>query len=230
MAASGNVRYSQIRSGDRSGNGTKIATVTGTLTTGKQLEFDASGNIKASSTDVGGGSGGGLVLLSTQAASSSASLDFTSVLSATYRDYVIVVSDMLPATDGAKIGIRYSTNNGSSYIATNYSWSAYATTWNGAGANGSTSDTAGYFTSNQDSATGSTPFSGTFYLCNPRGTTNYTTVYGTGFGITSTASTINFTVYVLNNSTTSAVDAFQILCSSGNIASGTVSLYGLAIT
>lgn len=55
MAASGNVRYSQIRSGDRSGTGAKVATVTGALTTGKQLEFDASGNVVASSSAIGGG-------------------------------------------------------------------------------------------------------------------------------------------------------------------------------
>lgn len=55
MAASGNVRTTQIRSGDRSGTGAKVATVTGTLTTGKQLEFDASGNVVASSTAIGGG-------------------------------------------------------------------------------------------------------------------------------------------------------------------------------
>lgn len=56
--ATGNVRTEQLRSGDRSGNGAKVATVTGTLTTGKQLEFDASGNVKASSTDIGSISGG----------------------------------------------------------------------------------------------------------------------------------------------------------------------------
>jgi hypothetical protein len=59
MAISGNVRYSQLRSGDRSGNGAKVATVTGTLTASKQLQFDGSGNIIASSADVGGGGGGG---------------------------------------------------------------------------------------------------------------------------------------------------------------------------
>lgn len=53
MAASGNVRYSQIRSGDRSGNGTKLGTVTGSLTTAKQLQFDADGNIEASASAVG---------------------------------------------------------------------------------------------------------------------------------------------------------------------------------
>jgi hypothetical protein len=41
-----------------SGNGTVLGTVTGLLTTGKQLAFDASGNIIASASDIGGGGGG----------------------------------------------------------------------------------------------------------------------------------------------------------------------------
>lgn len=61
MAASGNVRYSQLRSGDRSGTGAKVATVTGTLTTDKQLKFDSSGNVVASSEAIGSGSGQFLV-------------------------------------------------------------------------------------------------------------------------------------------------------------------------
>lgn len=40
--------------GTRSGNTTEFATITGTKTTGKQLEFDASGNVKASTSDIGG--------------------------------------------------------------------------------------------------------------------------------------------------------------------------------
>lgn len=58
MSASGNVRTTQVRSGDRSGTGSKLGTVTGTLTVDKQLKFDSDGNIVASSTDIGGTSSG----------------------------------------------------------------------------------------------------------------------------------------------------------------------------
>jgi hypothetical protein len=57
MAASGNVRYSQLRSGDRSGTGTKVGTVTGALTTAKQLQFSSGGDIEASAFAVGGVAG-----------------------------------------------------------------------------------------------------------------------------------------------------------------------------
>jgi hypothetical protein len=44
--------------GSRSGNTTEFATISGTKTTGKQLAFDASGNIIASATDIGGSGSG----------------------------------------------------------------------------------------------------------------------------------------------------------------------------
>lgn len=44
--------------GTASGNTTQFATVTGTKTTGKQLAFDASGNVIASGSDIGGAGGG----------------------------------------------------------------------------------------------------------------------------------------------------------------------------
>ena len=44
--------------GTRSGNTSEMATVSGTKTVDKQLKFDASGNIVASTTDIGAGTGG----------------------------------------------------------------------------------------------------------------------------------------------------------------------------
>jgi len=44
--------------GSRSGNTTEVATVSGAKTTGKQLAFDASGNVIASASDIGGGGSG----------------------------------------------------------------------------------------------------------------------------------------------------------------------------
>lgn len=49
--------------GSRSGNTTEVATVSGAKTTNKQLMYDASGNIVASSTDIGAGGGGGGITL-----------------------------------------------------------------------------------------------------------------------------------------------------------------------
>lgn len=49
--------------GTRSGNTTEFATITGSKTVDKQLKFDASGNIVASTTDVGAAAGGSRTVL-----------------------------------------------------------------------------------------------------------------------------------------------------------------------
>jgi hypothetical protein len=64
----------------------------------------------------------GLVLLDTQTASASASLDFTTDIDATYDAYFLQVGDIVPATDGADLLVRFSTDGGSSYFATNYNY------------------------------------------------------------------------------------------------------------
>ena len=54
MAATGNVRYSQIRSGDRTGNGSRLVTAaSGTLTQDVPLLYDANGNVVATATRSG---------------------------------------------------------------------------------------------------------------------------------------------------------------------------------
>jgi hypothetical protein len=47
-----------LRDDQLSGNTTEVASVSGAKTVNKQLEFDADGNIQASSADIGGGGGG----------------------------------------------------------------------------------------------------------------------------------------------------------------------------
>lgn len=51
--------YSAIKSDSRSGNGTKLATVTGVLTSGNCVEIDASGNLVDAGDPCGTGGGGG---------------------------------------------------------------------------------------------------------------------------------------------------------------------------
>lgn len=53
----GNANDRTVKVGSRSGNTTEFGTVTGPKTTGKQVEFDADGNLKASATDIGSGGG-----------------------------------------------------------------------------------------------------------------------------------------------------------------------------
>jgi hypothetical protein len=68
------------------------------------------------------GGGGGYPSPTTKVASSSTELDFTSVISATYGDYEIRIRDLVTSSASADIWIQLSTNNGSSWITTGYSW------------------------------------------------------------------------------------------------------------
>ena len=72
-------------------------------------------------------SGGSLNLISTQTASSSATIDFTSGLDSTYKEYIFKFYDVHPATDNADFNFQTSTNGGSSYgvTFTNTYFSAY---------------------------------------------------------------------------------------------------------
>jgi hypothetical protein len=67
-----------------------------------------------------------MVLLEQHTASASASLNFTTAISATYDEYLIEFVNIIPATNAVNFWMRMSTNGGSSYDSgTNYSWTAY---------------------------------------------------------------------------------------------------------
>ena len=180
----------------------------------------------------GGGGSGGLVLLEQHTASSSASLDFTSAISSTYDEYVIECVNVVPATNGVNLVMRCSTNGGSSYDSgSNYfwdggSWRAGAGFAVGGGTDTSISLTAanGLSISN-DSKWG---VCATLRLYNPLSTGVYKQVIGKAIMIY-VSTTIRVMIEIGGQYTSlTAVNAFQFLFSSGNIASGTIRVYGLA--
>ncbi len=62
-------------------------------------------------------SGGGMTLISTQTASSSATIDFTSGIDSTYKEYQVHYTDCHPATDSAHLQINFR-DGGSNFDAT----------------------------------------------------------------------------------------------------------------
>ena len=52
-------------------------------------------------------SGGGLNLISTQTASSSSTIDFTSGIDSTYKEYIFKFYDIHPATDNVDFKFKY---------------------------------------------------------------------------------------------------------------------------
>lgn len=172
----------------------------------------------------------GKVLLEQHTASTSASLNFTTGITSTYDEYEVELIQIVPATNSVNILLRVSTNGGSSYDSgSNYSWAGFRSSAIGsasAGSSGTTSiglDASG--TQSNSSTTGG--LNGSFRIFNPLGGSMYTRFTG-NIGINDGTGNPDVTI-ILSGSykSTTAVNAFQILASSGNLTSGTIRLYGI---
>lgn len=171
------------------------------------------------------GSGGAVVFLGSRTASASASLDFPSMMDETlYSGYLLVMNYLLFSAASGH-GIRFSTNNGSSWFsgATDYS-------------NTVTERVLGTATINNRGSNGSTA------QFNPGASIN--TVLGT-LGITHQQSGSSrqlwmsgqilagdgVSIFNINNvAITSPINAIQIVPASGTITSGTARLYGVRLS
>lgn len=165
---------------------------------------------------------GAVSYLASATASSSAAISFTG-LSNSYYMYQIVLSQLIPATNGANLQLQVSTNNGSSYIS---SASAYAydflLTTNGSVTALGSSATALIINSGQSSSAAN-GMSGIIQLYNV-GSSAYFTVTTSG-SYTSTGAVYALTGGGFTNAATN-VNAIQLLYSTGNITSGSMYLYG----
>ena len=182
-----------------------------------------------------GVSGSSLVLLSTVTASSSATIDFTSNIDSTYKEYIFKYINVHPATNNVDFQFNMSVDSGSNYNVTKTTTAFQAYLNEGDSANGlaygSSRDLAqstdfqgiviGVGNGNDEAASGYLhifePSSTTFVKHFISGSNNYRADnesqqhYTAGYG-----------------NTTSAVDAIQFKMSSGNIDAGTIKLYGVS--
>jgi hypothetical protein len=178
--------------------------------------------------------GGSLVLISTQTASSSATIDFTSGIDSTYKEYIFKFIDIHPASNNVKLHFNMSADSGSNYNVTK------TTTFFRADHDEADSATAlGYNTSNDLAQ--STNFqglgdigndndqtlSGTLHLFDPSNTTFVKHFISTTNACDHADESRNYFVAGYGN-TTSAIDAVQFKMSSGNMDSGTIKLYGIS--
>ena len=179
-------------------------------------------------------SGGGLNLISSQTASSSSTIDFTSGIDSTYKEYIFKFYDIHPASDVVNFTFNMSIDSGSNYNVTK------TTTFFDAIHSESGSDSSVNYSSSRDLAQ-STDFqmlarqigndndqstSGTLHLFEPSSTTfvkhfisNFNSYYSENYSM-------NHYVAGYGN-TSSSVDAVQFKMSSGNIDSGIIKLFGV---
>ena len=156
------------------------------------------------------------ILLSDQDASNDAAIDFTSVITSTYDEYIVLLTGVVPITNGANLLLRYSTDNGSTFKeGENDYWQVET-----------------YYTSITIASDieGSTPaiggVSGEIHLVDPSNATKYVKTYGIIHQMNSSSvegASLVSGIYMASMD----VDAIRFLMSSGNISTGTFKLYGI---
>ena len=180
-------------------------------------------------------SGGGLNLISTQTASSSATIDFTSGIDSTYKEYIFKFINMHPNGNAKQFQVNF--RDGSTAYDATKTTSVFEAYHQESGSSSALQYTAGRDLAQSTSAqqlsnsTGNgndESCSGVLHLFDPSNTTfvkhfmarvqNY---QGDGDGY----SIQHFTAGYCN--VTAAIDGVQFSMSSGNIDSGTIKMYGV---
>ena len=193
------------------GNTTSAIGATAVGTAGQVLTSNGAGNAPTF-TDRGR-----WVKLSTATPSGAASVAFTSLISSTYKTYVLVFDDILTAA-GSNMGLTLSSDNGVSYVTTNYASGNWYLSYNSA------------TVSNQN-------FTTLFQLVtgaeNTYGTSGTVWMYGLGV---SSKPKIQGDFFVAEpywqktagiQTATATYNAIKLAFDAGTIASGTITLYGL---
>jgi len=214
-------------------------------TDGKIITYDASGDPVAvgpgtdgqvlTSTGAGsppafeaaGGGGGAWNFIGTGVASNSASLTLTGITS-TYDTYVVLLSDIIPATDGTEAQLQLGDSSGIDSGGSDY---AYHVSY--------LIDTSGSYTSqvstgaayikvnaNTGNATGE-GLSATIYLGTPSDTSLMNLVYGNCISSRDAGQLQGANIWA-RRLTSIALTQVLFKYSSGNITSGRMSLYGIA--
>lgn len=220
--------YGIITSSSFSTNTTvNVAWITGSLSN-ESLTI----SIAALSNGAGSSLRGGWQLIDVQTASTSATLDFTKGINSTFDMYMFVLTNILPATDGAGLQLRVSEDAGSNWQsdATDYEYhfelrkssSATPSSVNSQGA------TSILITAATIGSAAGEALNGTVYAHGPASTTNHMFRYDVVYmSNDATAELFQSTGVGVRNDATTAITGVRFLMSSGNITSGSIAMYGL---
>jgi len=167
--------------------------------------------------------GGATEFIASIDASSSATANFTGFDSSKYDNYVFMIANLLPATDGQWLRIRLSVDGGSSYLSASDSYYSNSTAAITAGDN----TYIGWGYSGIGNAAGE-GLIGEVHINGPH-LNAPTFVYNNGY-IVATNGTLELYATTYGAGKTKAatvVNAAQFSFTSGNIASGTITMYGI---
>lgn len=180
-----------------------------------------------------GGGTGSTVLLATGTAANSTSIDFATFFSASYDQYLITFTNVIPATNAVIFQCLLGTGAGPSYITANYQWTNFVAV--GAGsyqAFSNTSDSAVDLTPSStymlSSTAGNGGVSGTMWLSGTNASSKVAIGNADFSFVASNADFVrNMSGFMQPAATFTAI---RFIMSSGNITSGVFRLYGLKNT
>ena len=182
----------------------------------------------------------GLVLLESHDASASSSLDFTTrnatgqsgaTFQSDYDEYLIEFVGLVPATNNVGIGLRVTTDGGSSWVSTgSYAWTHWVYGPAGTGQTANTAQTEirtiGFI---NVSNTSTFSVNGIIRLFSPLSTALHK-VFGGQINFWDTGPSLVVDMFSGAYSATTAINGVRVIATSGNITSGTVRIYGVKKT
>lgn len=188
-------------------------------------------------TDLGGGgvrlSVGSMVLLEQHTGSNSSSLDFTNCVSSNYDEYMIEIIGLKPATNTTDLYMRMSTDGGATFeTGTSYSYDHFVWRTGGSATGGATAQRQIVMSYNGSSdhisnAASGEQVNGKITLFTPLDTVLFKVISGR-MVYRDTAGPFRVANELRGAyESTSPINAFRFLMSSGNIESGTIRVYGV---
>ena len=171
--------------------------------------------------------GSAWTLISTQTASNSAFIAWTSGISSTYDIYVVTFHNALPITNGTNLQVLYSTNGGSSYATSGYTSGVFndrnSTTYHSE----YTTITTALNTTHANTWGTSTFSGGQMWFYNMNYTNSHAATFSSTVVDNANASGANVAIGCGALGNSAAVNAIKIIPASGNINTGTFSLWGV---
>ncbi len=223
------------------GGASNAITDTGVLSKGTMLIGDGSGGptllavgsnnsrLTADSAQASGvkwdstSASGNLAFVASATASASATLDFTGYLYAEYPHYLLIFTDLIPATDNQNLLLRTGTSSTYSTGASDYAYSILSMVAGSSLTGGSNASTSSIQISSLTGNASNEGVSGQVWINTVTSSREKHIWYDT-VGSNSVGNSYR-TAGSGRRSTSSAIDSVRLYFSSGNITSGTARLY-----
>jgi hypothetical protein len=173
--------------------------------------------------------GGALTLINSEVASCDCTLDITG-LSSTYDTYLLLISDVVPATDAQNLYLRFGDSGGFDSGASDYTYQTMRSKGNGLHAEGNKSEGAAQIivSGGVGNAAGE-GVSSTLWLGRPGDGTMQPTIHGMS-SYTQEDTSLNRVEVVGNRAAVITLDRVQVFFASGAIKTGRFSVYGVGHT